>query len=100
MHQEARPDRRSSRRPPTTWPDGARLGGSRFTAGTGVVGGRRRGLGAVVDAEFGHDRAHVGVGGLVADAKGGGDLGVAVAGGKEFEYVALALRQSVWVGAG
>lgn len=57
-------------------------------------------LGAVVDAEFGHDRAYVGVGGFGADVQSGGDFGVAVPGGKQFEDVALALGEAMWVSAG
>jgi hypothetical protein len=56
----------------------------------GTVSAVSGGLGAVVDAKFGEDRADVVAYGFGADTKGGGDVGVAVAGGEQFEHVALA----------
>ena len=61
------------------------------------VGG---GLGAVVDTEFGEDRADVVACGFGADAQGGGDVSIAVAGGEQFEHIAFAAGQLVWIGAG
>src|SRR5258708_6614607 len=47
-------------------------------------------LGAGVAAESGQDGCHMVRSGSPADAQCGGDLGVAVAGGEQFEYVTLA----------
>src|SRR5271167_508781 len=65
-----------------------------------TVGGVGRGLGAVLDAEFGENRADVVAYGLGADAKDRGDVGVAMAPCEQGEHVAFAAGQPVWVGAG
>ena len=62
----------------------------------GVSGG----LGSISDAEFGQDRSHVLVGGLVADEKRLGDLGIAVAGSKKLEHIAFTAGEAMRVGDG
>src|ERR1700730_11039991 len=81
-------------------PGAAGLGGAQLALWLGVTSGVGGGLGAVVDAEFGEDRADVVAYGFGTDAQGGGNVGIAVAGGEQFEHVAFAGGQSVWVGAG